>query len=116
MVYVSITGLALTSPLFAPVFWWHAIRSMAQAKAALGIISADARRIEGVYHTLSVWENEAAMRVFLVSGAHRAAMRSFRNIATGKTVSYLAEAAPHWDAVHDIWVQKGVASGDKRYS
>ena len=106
MVYVSITGLTLKSALFGPVFWWHAVRSMRQAQQASGIISADARQIDGVHHTLSVWESEAAMRRHLTSGAHLAAMQAFRKIATGKIIGFLAEAAPPWNDVHAIWLTR----------
>jgi hypothetical protein len=107
MVYVSITGLELKSVLHTPVFWWHAARSMGQAKAAPGLISADARQINGVHHTLTVWETEAAMRSYLVTGAHLAAMKAFHGIATGRTVGYLTETAPGWDEVHAIWQRRG---------
>lgn len=105
-VYVSITGLRVKSPWYGPRFWWHAIRSMAQAQAAPGNISAEARSIGGVQHTLSVWESKAAMRQFLVTGAHLAAMKSFRSIATGGTFGYEAEAVPGWDEVHALWLER----------
>jgi hypothetical protein len=109
MVYVSITGLRLKSPLYAPLFWWHAIPSMVQAKGADGNISADARTINGVKHTLTVWRDQAAMRAYLVSGAHGAAMRQFHRMATGHTFGFLAEAAPGWDEVHRLWLDKDPA-------
>ena len=105
MVYVSITGLQLKSVRHAPAFWWHAIRSMAQAQAAPGNISATARRIDGVHHTLTVWDSEAAMRTYLTNGPHLAAMRAFRGMATGKTLGFLAEVAPDWDKAHALWLK-----------
>ncbi len=77
MPYVSITGLQLRSPFYAPAFWWHAVRSMRQAYAAPGLISAQARKIRGVHHTVTLWDNEAAMRAYLVTGAHLGAMKAF---------------------------------------
>jgi hypothetical protein len=109
MVYVSITGLKLKSLVHAPAFWWHAIRSMRQAQSAPGLISAEARLIKGIHHTLTVWETEAAMRAYLISGAHLAAMKAFHGIATGRTVGFLTEAAPDWEAVHEIWEHRGNA-------
>jgi hypothetical protein len=103
MQYISITGLELKSVLSAPAFWWHAIRSMQQARSAPGIIQADARQINGVHHTLTVWDSEAAMRRYLVSGAHLEAMKAFHSLATGRTIGYLAERPPDWDEVHAIW-------------
>ncbi|MCX7347302.1 MAG: hypothetical protein NTU78_16495 [Alphaproteobacteria bacterium] len=107
MVYVSITGLVLKSARHAPAFWWHALRSMAQARAAPGLIRANARVINGVHHTLTLWESENAMRAYLTTGAHRAAMKAFHGIATGRTIGYLVEIAPDWDEVHAIWQARG---------
>ena len=106
-VYVSITGLKIKRVWHVPIFWSHALKSMAQAKAAAGNISADARTINGVHHTLSVWTARDAMRAYLASGAHLAAMRVFSKIATGKVVGYHAPQAPDWAEVHAIWQEKG---------
>jgi hypothetical protein len=105
MVHVSITGLRLRSALHLPTFWWHAIGSMRQAKAAPGLIQADARRIDGIHHTLTIWESEAAMRAYLASGPHLSAMKAFRRIATGRTIGYAAETAPAWDEARSIWLK-----------
>jgi heme-degrading monooxygenase HmoA len=109
MVYVSITGLKLKSIIDAPVFWWHAVRSLGQARSAPGLISAEALQINGIHHTLTVWETEAAMRAYLITGAHLAAMKAFHGIATGRTIGFLTESAPGWDEVHAIWVRRGNA-------
>ena len=105
--YISITGLKLNGPLSVPRFWWHALRSMAQAQRAAGNISAEAKQINGIHHTLTVWTDKAAMRVYLVAGAHGEAMKAFRSVATGAVLGYEAEAAPAWSEVHDIWRTRG---------
>jgi quinol monooxygenase YgiN len=107
MPYVSITGLRLKGPVSIPRFWWHALRSMAQAKAAPGNIRADARNINGVQHTLTVWTDEAAMRAYLVRGAHLQAMRAFHSIATGKTIGFTSETVPSWPEARAIWEERG---------
>jgi quinol monooxygenase YgiN len=107
MPHVSITGLRLLSPLHAPRFWWHALRSMTQARAAPGCLMAEARQADGVQHTLSVWQDAAAMRAFLTSGAHRAAMRDFRRIATGRSYGYDSDRAPDWPEALDLWRRLG---------
>lgn len=109
VIYVSITGLRLVSMRHAPRFWWHAIRSMRQAKRAPGNILAETRTIDGVHHTLSLWESEAAMRRYLGRGAHLAAMRVFAQIASGSTLGYLTDEPPDWSRVHSIWRERGVA-------
>jgi hypothetical protein len=55
LVYVSITGLELKSVRHAPVFWWHAIRSIGQAPAAGDPIRAEERLIKGVHRILREW-------------------------------------------------------------
>lgn len=107
MPYVSITGLKLKSPFYAPAFWWHAVRSMRQAYAAAGLISAQARKIGDVHHTVTLWEDEAAMRAYLVTGAHLGAMKAFHRLATGRTVGFACETPPTWAQVPDLWAVKG---------
>jgi hypothetical protein len=34
-------------------------------------------------------------------------MRAFRQIATGKTIGFVANVAPPWDEVHEIRVTRG---------
>jgi len=111
MVYVSITGLRLKGFHHAPLFAWHAVASMRQAVASEGNLLAEARKINGVHHTLTVWRDEAAMRRFAVSGPHLKAMRAFPKIATGSTLGYPAERAPDWSEVHDIWRERGKVVG-----
>jgi hypothetical protein len=106
-VYVSITGLRVRRVWHIPSFWLHALRSMGQARAAPGNISAGARTINGVHHTLSVWTDREAMRAYLTAGPHLVAMRLFPSIATGKVVGYLAAQAPDWSEVHAIWLNRG---------
>lgn len=108
-VYVSITGLRVNSVWQELRFWYHALASMAQAKRSEGNISADARTINGIRHTLSVWESETAMRRFLYRGAHRRAIRAFPDIASGKTFGYVTDKPPDWDQVHKIWQDQGKA-------
>lgn len=106
-VYVSITGLRLKGRRHTVRFWWHAVRSMMQAQRAEGNLSAEARTIHGVHHTLSVWASEAAMRRFLVAGAHRRAMKTYSAIATGKTLGFETDGVPEWDDVHGLWLTQG---------
>ena len=107
MAYVSITGLRVKSIFHAPLFWWHAVKSMAQAKSAQGNISVDASVINGVHHTLTVWQNRDAMRTYLTKGAHLAAMKNFRAIGSGKVLGFEADEAPPWSEVHELWKKQG---------
>lgn len=84
---------------------------MSAARTAPGNLSVSARTIGGVHHTLSVWENEAAMQVYLRSPAHRDAMRAFPAIATGRTLGYAAAAAPTWDEALVRWETEAKSYG-----
>ena len=105
--HVSITGLRLRHPVFAPVFWWHAVRSMAQAQAAEGNLSVASRRIAGVHYTMSLWRDRAAMLVYMRRGAHRQAMAASTRIATGQVAGFPVLALPDWTDVPDLLNGKG---------
>lgn len=107
MVYVSITGLKLKRPWHVLRFYRHAGPSLRQARRAEGNLSTDVKIIDGVHHTLTVWEDEAAMRAFLYAGAHRRAIKAFRSIATGKTFGFETDCVPTWDEVHALWRERG---------
>ena len=108
MAYVSVTGLKLKGPLHAPRFWWHAIRSMTQAQRAPGNMRAGARQINGVNFTISQWQDRAAMRRFMTSGAHAEAMRAFPAIATGKTFGFESDSVPEWEEIYALWLEHGI--------
>ncbi|MEO1016671.1 MAG: hypothetical protein AAFY56_03135 [Pseudomonadota bacterium] len=112
-VYVSITGLRLKSLWHIPRFQWHAIRSFQQAQNAPGILKAEAKTIDGVHHTLTVWVSEDAMRTFLRSGAHRRAIRIFSVIATGKTFGFATSTPPSWNDAHRLWQERAQVVGKK---
>ncbi len=106
MPYVSITGLRVRSWYNWPVFVWHAVKSMRQARMAPDCMRAEAKSIGGVQHTLSVWTSQSAMRAFMMSGAHREAMRAFRSIATGSTIGYETDAIPDWKTARQVWIER----------
>ena len=105
--YISLTGLKLKSRIHYPRFMWHRVRAMAQARISVGNLYAHGKVVDGVHHTLSVWTSENAMRAYLTSGAHLAAMKAFRSIATGKTCGFHATQRPDWSEVPAIWQERG---------
>lgn len=106
-VYVSITGLRVRRFWHVPMFWRHAVASMAQAQRADGCLEASARTINGVHHTRSIWRKKEDMRSYLASGAHLEAMKVFSRIATGRTLGFVTTDIPNWDEVHRLWLTKG---------
>ena len=81
---------------------------MSQAKKAEGNLLAEARKINGIYHTLSIWKSKETMKNFLYSGAHKKAIISFPKIATGKTYGYSSSTIPSWDEVHGLWLSHAI--------
>lgn len=107
MIYVSVTGLRLPSIWRAPRFWFYAVPSMIQARRAPGNISAQARTIDGVQHTLSVWRSRQDMLAYMKSGAHLKAMKAAHRVAPGATCGYETENIPSWDEAIAYWRQHG---------
>ncbi|MEL7098329.1 MAG: hypothetical protein AAGM84_05815 [Pseudomonadota bacterium] len=104
--YISVTGLRLNTVLSLPVFWRYTLPAMVAARRAPGNLSADARKVGAVHHTLSTWESRAHMRAYLRSPSHARAMPRFAKIATGRVVGWDAAARPEWDeALHRLATQ-----------
>jgi hypothetical protein len=80
---------------------------MAQARTAPGNLQAQARTVDGVHHTLTVWTDRAAMRAYLVTGAHLAAMRAFPRLGSGRTCGFDAASVPDWAAALAAWHEIG---------
>lgn len=103
-VYVSITGFRLKSWRYSPLFWWHTLRSIRQARRSRGNLRVEARRIRGVNHTLTVWIDESAMRSFLEQGAHLKAMKIYRRSGVGRTLGFNAHEPPDWELALQRWI------------
>ena len=91
MIFVSITRLRVRSWRFMPGFAVYTFRSVRQARAAAGNLAtrllADRRN---TFWTATAWASEAAMREFMLAGAHGKAMR--------KLLEWCDEAAVvHWN-------------------
>ena len=107
--HLVVTGLTLRSPLYQPLFLFHAIRSHSQASAHPGIRHLDQRTVDGVHHTVTLWEDAVAARDYGTSGAHRRAAAIYAKIATGKVYAGPADAAPDWPTARRLWEEQGRA-------
>jgi Domain of unknown function (DUF3291) len=77
VVLISITRLRVRSYRYLLPFFFFAVRSSRQAKAAEGNLGvALLRDANNVFWTRTVWTTEAAMKSFMLSGPHRQAMPS----------------------------------------
>ncbi|MGR3435393.1 MAG: hypothetical protein ACU0CO_10975, partial [Shimia sp.] len=103
MPYVVITGARVTRRRDAPLFWWHAIRSMGQAHRDPACRQAEARSIGGVHHTITAWDDAEAARAYGRSGAHGRAGRVFHRIATGDVWAGHLDAVPGWPEARRLW-------------
>ena len=113
-IYVSITGLRLNGFWWHPVFSWHAVRSFGEARAAPGNITAKARTISGIHHTITAWESRKHMLAYLTMPRPRAAMRAFPRIGTGRTIGYVSETVPEWAEAREIWENEAREVGGPR--
>ncbi|GLH79906.1 hypothetical protein SSBR45G_48150 [Bradyrhizobium sp. SSBR45G] len=103
-VYVSVTGFR-PHPGLARLarFWWRTWRAAQQARRAPGNLRAELRPAGGIYHTMTVWTDEASMRAYVRSGAHRRAMIGFRDLGGGRTLGFAADAEPSWEVAYARW-------------
>jgi hypothetical protein len=106
--YISLTGLHIKSAIHYPKFIYYAVSSMTQAKSAPANISADAKYVNDIHHTLTVWESRKDMTKFLVSGAHAKAMKVIGDISDANSVyGYESDTIPTWDEAVAILKEKG---------
>jgi hypothetical protein len=104
MPLVSITRLRLRSWSYLPGFMTAAFQSISQARRAKGNLAVDTLREAGnVFWTRSLWTDEAAMRSFMESGAHRAAMPKLLEWCDeASVVHWMQDFAepPTWEEAH----------------
>ena len=75
MSFVSVTRLHIRSYLYLLPFLWHSWKSKRQVQSAHGFLGGklmgDGRK---AYWTVTAWADEASMKAYRNSGAHRRAM------------------------------------------
>jgi hypothetical protein len=120
MPLVSFTRLRLRSWRYLPAFMAAALWSLLQARRAKGNLAAGVSREAGnVFWTRSLWTDEAAMRSFRESGAHRVAMPNLLDWCDEASVVHWAQESaepPTWEEAHRRMQREGRPSKVKHPS
>ena len=120
MKFVSVTRLKIRKLRFLPGFAWHTARSMWQARQLDSNVRTSLVKDRGlVFWTVTVWENQEAMRSFRNSGAHQTAMpRLFEWCDEATYVHWLQEdgTLPDLKTAYHRLVAEGVVSRVKHPS
>jgi hypothetical protein len=103
MPLAAVTRLRIRSLRFFPLFIVGAFRSRRQALRADGCLAADVRTIRGrVFWTRTLWRDEAAMRSFMVGGAHRWVMPKLLHWCDeASLVHWEQDTLPEWREAED---------------
>lgn len=111
MPFVSITRLRLRSPLYLPLFLRYAVPSFQESAAASGNLFTQTRRQKlTIFWTFTVWEDEASMRRYIVSGTHRQAMPKLAQWCNeASTVHWLQASSelPPWEEIQQRMTANG---------
>jgi quinol monooxygenase YgiN len=111
MAFISVTRLRLRSVWHLPRFLWLTIPAGAQARKADGNLGFEALRdAKLAFWTKTAWRDEAAMRAFMVSGAHRKAMPVLKHMcdeASGANWVQEGPALPSWQEAHRRMQESG---------
>jgi len=97
--FISVTRLHLKGKRKLPVFFWHTIKSIRQAKKAEGHLYSSVDK-EGwlTFWTLTIWENEDYMRDYRKKGSHLKAMKVSKDIASELDyINWESEKKTPWD-------------------
>jgi len=94
MPLVSITRFRARAFWFVPLLMYYAQRSISQIRSAKGCISlALLRDRSRVFWTMTMWEDERAMKAYMISGSRRKAMPNLADWADEASVV-------HWHQDH----------------
>ena len=101
MTFVSITRLRIRSWRFMPGFAVQAVGSQRQCRQASGFLNGSLlpdRKL--TFWTMTLWRDQAAMRAYIVGGAHGKAMSKLQHWCDEASIVHWtqdADALPDWD-------------------
>lgn len=111
MPVVSITRLRIRSWRFMPAFAFYAVQTQRQSQNAPGNRGVQLLREAGnIFWTASVWESEAAIKQYMISGAHGKAMPKLMNWCDEASVARWHQDSatlPTWQEAHRRLLSEG---------
>ena len=114
MAVVSVTRLRVRSWRFMPAFIFAAVRIGKQAAEAEGCLAAKVfRDRRNAFWTSTCWESEAAMKAFMLDGAHGSSMRKLLEWCDEASVAHWTQEGaelPSWGEAHRRMLRHGRAS------
>jgi hypothetical protein len=111
MALISVTRLRIRAGRYMLPFLWYTLRSYRQAKRAPGCLPASTLRdANRAFWTLTAWSDEAAMKRFMLAGAHRKVMPKLLEWCDEASVAHWAQDGPDlpdWPEAHRRMLQHG---------
>jgi hypothetical protein len=111
MRFVSITRLRVRSWRYLPAFLIQSFRAARQARRAVGNLGISVLRDANLaFWTRTVWIDEAAMRSFMRSGAHRRVMPRLVEWCDEASVGHWLQEIPEppsWQEAHHRLQRQG---------
>jgi hypothetical protein len=118
--FVSVTRLRVRSWRYLPAFLIHSWRAARQAKHASGNLAVSVLRADNrAFWTRTVWRDEAAMRTFMRSGAHRRVMPRLAKWCDEAATAHWVQDGfqpPSWLSAYQQLQQRGRRSRVERPS
>ena len=114
MFFISVTRLRLRSVRFLPVFAFHAMRTTAEVRAASGFRGGSLLPDrQWAFWTMTAWDSLDAMRLYMTTGSHKAAMPNLSRWCDEASVVYWdhqQDELPSWPEADRRMRENGRAS------
>lgn len=114
MVFVSVTRLRVRSVSYLLLFLWRTFQVSRQTRVTPGFIGGRMlREKKNVFWTLTVWQDENAMRTFRSKGAHGRVMPKLMHWCDEAAYAHWTQATsqtPDWSEAHRRLIEGGKLS------
>lgn len=98
-------------PFYLPVFLWNNFLTIWQIINTPGFLGGNLLRdANQTYWTMTAWDEQAAMKIFRNSGAHRSVMPKIQDWCDEASVAHWQQPdsnLPNWEEVHHRLVAEG---------